>query len=289
MNQTYEMRVCIIFLHRMHTFFDERISRCISDQQEIERMGSYKPRSGGIGKSFSKYSPELFSKLKSDETLRKVMSYLEYTDLLDNPPDQWHTLKPLDNYAHEHSASWEGSKTLKKVVFVNDPRRLVRTQAENTPWQQIKNDLGVRDKECDCAKCRAEKEKKKAGGNNITAESCEEKAQGDNSAETAEERAGGDAVEKQTVMNISTAENEEKKENLDNNENSKNVNDNSKNVIDNSKIFLSHVPFHVKNKKVEPVQDTVKPTGLQDIATLMNGINVAWDETLQNEGRKIRR
>ena len=286
MNQTYEMCVCIIFLHRMHTFFDERITRCISDQQEIERMGSYKPRSGGIGKSLSKYSPELFSKLKSDVTLRKVMSYLEYTDLLDKPPDQWHTLKPLDNYAHEHSASWEGSKKLKKLVFVNDPRRLVRTQAENTPWQHIKNDLGVRDKECDCAKCRAEKEKKKAGGNNLTAESCEEKDQGEKSAETEEEKAGGDAVEEQIATNNS---NEEKKENLD-------INDNSKNVIDNSKIFLTHVPFHVKNKKVEPVQDTTKrlqdmtvQSNVLDNATLMNGINVAWDETIQNEGRKIRR
>ena len=259
-------------------------------------MGSYKPRSGGIGKSLSKYSPELFSKLKSDVTLRKVMSYLEYTDLLDKPPDQWHTLKPLDNYAHEHSASWEGSKTLKKVVFVNDPRRLVRTQAENTPWQQIKKDLGVRGKECDCAKCRAEKEKKKAGGNNLTAESCEENDQGGKSKETEEEKAGGDAVEERIATKNST---EEKKENLDVNDNSKNVNDNSKNVIDNSKISLSYVPFHVKNKKVEPVQATVKSNGLQgmtvqsnglpDIATLMNGINVAWDETIQNEGRKIRR
>jgi hypothetical protein len=52
----------------------------------------------------------------------------------------------------------------------------------------------------------------------------------------------------------------------------------------------------VKNKKVEPVQDTTKrlqdmtvqTNVLPDIATLMNGINVAWDETIQNEGRKIR-
>jgi hypothetical protein len=52
----------------------------------------------------------------------------------------------------------------------------------------------------------------------------------------------------------------------------------------------------VKNKKVEPVQDTTKrlqdmtvQSNVLDNATLMNGINVAWDETIQNEGRKIRR
>ena len=258
----------------MHTFFDERISRCISDQQEIERMGSYKPRSGGIGKSLSKYSPELFSKLKADDSLRKVMSYLEYTDLLDKPPDQWHTLEPLENYAHEHAASWEGSTTMKKLVFVNNPSRIVRTRAENTPWLQIKKDLSVRDEDCDCAKCIAEKEKKKAGGNNLTKESLEKKSQGANSAETEEKKAGGDAVEKQSVSNNSTAKFEEKKENLD--------------VNDNMKMILTHIPFHMKNKKVEHVQEPVVMPKMNDIATLMNYVNVGWDETLESKGGKIK-
>jgi hypothetical protein len=273
-NQSYELSLCIIFLYRMNTFFDERISRCISDQQEIERLGSYKPRSGGIGKSLSKYSPELFAKLKADDSLRKVMSYLEYTDLLEKPSDQWHTLEPLDNCGHEHAASWEGSTTVKKVVFVNNPSRVVRTRAENTPWQQIKKDLGILSKECDCAKCRAEKENKKAGGINRTAEPCEKKAQGDNfSEETEKKKAGGDAVEKQPVTNDSTADFEEKKENLDDN--------------DNSNMILSRVPLHMKNKKVERVEDKEMPKFL-DMATLMKAVNMEWNDTLPIEGDKLR-
>ena len=33
-------------------FFEERIDRCIREEQ-IEKLGSYRPRSGGIGKSLS--------------------------------------------------------------------------------------------------------------------------------------------------------------------------------------------------------------------------------------------
>lgn len=155
-------------------------------------MGSYKPRSGGIGKSLSKYSPELLSKLKSDNELRQVMKHLEYTELLEKPPEEWHTLTALSNFAHEYAVTWEGNPAGKKVVFVNHPQRLVRTNAEFTPWHQIKNDLGVRDDDCDCAKCRAKKELKKADGDNLTAEAGEEEAEEDNfSAETEEKEEAG--------------------------------------------------------------------------------------------------
>jgi hypothetical protein len=132
----------------MDTFFDERIARCISDQQEIERLGSYKPRSGGIGKSLSKYSPELLAQLKADEELCKVMGYLEYTELLDKPANEWDTLQPLKDYAYEFSTSWMGKSKMhegkmvpmKKVCLLNR-NSLARGESEHTPWMQIKKVL----------------------------------------------------------------------------------------------------------------------------------------------------
>lgn len=45
-------------------FFESRIDRCIREEQ-IEKLGSYKPRSGGIGKSLSKYPPELLQTINT--------------------------------------------------------------------------------------------------------------------------------------------------------------------------------------------------------------------------------
>jgi hypothetical protein len=43
-------------------FFEERIDRCIREEQ-IEKLGSYRPRSGGIGKSLKNYTPELLTQI----------------------------------------------------------------------------------------------------------------------------------------------------------------------------------------------------------------------------------
>lgn len=239
-------------------------------------MGSYKPRSGGIGKSLSKYSPKLFSKLKADDELRKVMGYLEYTELLEKPPDQWDTLKPLDDYAHEHAASWEGSTTLRKVVLCNDPGRLVRTKNENTPWQQIKNDLGLRGDDCNCAKCIAERELKKAGGNNLAAEAGEKNAAVDNSpAENTEEKMASlnkvavDANEEQTETdgNNSTAEIEDKKENRD--------------INHCSEHSSLHEPMHVKNKREKKERGLFDFAGKVNLDSLTQAINTEWDENMK--------
>ena len=45
-------------------FFESRIDRCIREEQ-IEKLGSYRPRSGGIGKSLSKYPPELLQTINT--------------------------------------------------------------------------------------------------------------------------------------------------------------------------------------------------------------------------------
>ncbi len=231
-------------------------------------MGSYKPRSGGIGKSLSKYSPELFAKLKADSELRKVMGYLEYTELLEKPPDQWDSLKPLDDYAHEHAASWEGSTTLRKVVLCNDPGRLVRTKNENTPWQQIKKDLGLLGDDCNCAKCTAERQLKKAGGSknasvdNAPARNEEEKMASSTKVEV-------DANEKQTETDgdNSTVAIEDKKENRD--------------INHCTKHMSTHEPMHVKNNREKKERGLFDFAGKMNLDSLTKAINTEWDENMK--------
>ncbi len=148
---------CVI---SMGSFFLERIDRCIRDQQEIERMGSYKPRSGGIGKAVAKYSPELFEKIMNDEELRGVMKHLHYQELLEKPPEEWSTLTPLENYAIEFTPTWAGTGQ-QKVVMLNNGN-LARTQHENTPWRKIKMEMGLIDEKCNCAECVADRAERAA-------------------------------------------------------------------------------------------------------------------------------
>lgn len=167
----------------MDTFFLERIDRCIRDQQEIERLGSYKPRSGGIGKAVKKYSPELFEKIMNDEELRGVMKHLHYQELLEKPPEEWSTLTPLENYAIEYLPSWAGTDQ-RKVVMLNTGN-LARTQNEETRWRKIKMEMGLIDEKCMCAECVAERAERDAMGK----ENVEEKKLED-------ETEGGDCKEK---------------------------------------------------------------------------------------------
>ncbi|KAL7535042.1 hypothetical protein ACHAXR_006233 [Thalassiosira sp. AJA248-18] len=143
----------VLEIQRMGTFFTERINRCILEQEEIERMGSYKPRSGGIGKSLSKYSPALLNTLKNDKELKEIMGHLGYSDLLVKPPEEWSTLQPLKDYATEYLPSWHRSGNA-KVVLLNRGN-LARGKNEVTPWQKIKVELGIAEENCDCEKCKA--------------------------------------------------------------------------------------------------------------------------------------
>ena len=126
-------------IKRMDTFFSERIERCCDEQAEIERMGSYKPRSGGIGKSVisGKYSPELLAKLKNDQELKTIMGHLGYKDLFTKPPEEWASMKPLQDHAIEYLPSWHETGN-QKVVILNRGN-LARTKNEITPWQKVSN------------------------------------------------------------------------------------------------------------------------------------------------------
>jgi len=136
----------VLEVKRMGSFFTERIDRCIKEQEDIERMGSYKPRSGGIGKSISKYPPALLTKLYADENLKVIMGHLGYGDLLVKPVSEWSSLEPLKDYATEYLPSWH--KTNNKKVVVLNRGRLARGREEHTPWQKIKVELGLTNATC---------------------------------------------------------------------------------------------------------------------------------------------
>lgn len=253
---------------RMDTFFDERIARCISDQQEIERLGSYKPRSGGIGKSLSKYSPELLAQLKADEELCKVMGYLEYTELLDKPANEWDTLQPLTDYAYEFSTSWMGETKMhqgkvvpmKKVCLLNR-NSLARGENEHTPWMKIKKDLA------EMKKNEEEGEKVEAGGEVIVSP---DKAEDDKIADE----------EKLTEDVVATTE-DEKLDERDDNLASPTVTEtdseiNNTNVIPEKKYHafgrkkVEHVTFQV-------VTPSVNNNTLFDMDQLMKLVSTEWE------------
>ncbi len=147
----------ILEIKSMGSFFNERINRCIVEQQEIERLGSYKPRSGGIGKSMSKYSPELQAAMK-DDNLRSIMDRLGYEGVLDTPVEKWPDMEPLEDYALEYDVSSFAPEENSVIVNKGD---LSRTEKEVTPWKKYKLDFGIIENECDCEECRS----KARGGN----------------------------------------------------------------------------------------------------------------------------
>lgn len=252
----------------MDTFFDERIARCISDQQEIDRLGSYKPRSGGIGKSLCKYSPELLAQLKADEELCKVMGYLEYTELLDKPANEWDTLQPLKDYAYEFSTSWMGKTKMhkgevvpmKKVCLLNR-NNLARGENEHTPWMKIKKDLA------EMKKKEEEGEKVEEGGEVIVSP---DKAEDDKITDE----------EKVTEDVVATTE-DEKLDEGDDNLASSTVTEtdseiNNTNVIPEKKYHAVDAQLAFGRKKVEHVNVIPQPRTFQQVTPSVNN-NTLFD------------
>jgi len=165
----------VLEIKHMGTFFTERVDRCIKEQAEIERMGSYKPRSGGIGKSLAKYPPELFQKLKSNEQLKQMMTHLGYKDLLEKPVEEWSSLEPLVNYATEYQPTWHNLGANRKVVLVNRGN-LARTTNEQTHWMQIKKNLG---NEKDEAEANSSGKDEGVGEQEEKLANCEDKVEGE--------------------------------------------------------------------------------------------------------------
>eukprot|EP00980_Cylindrotheca_fusiformis_P009240 scaffold2012_cov193-Cylindrotheca_fusiformis.AAC.12 len=66
-------------------FFEERIDRCIREEQ-IETLGSYRPRSGGIGKSLKNYSPELLAQMNAG--IMDTMTKFGYDEMMVPNPSE---------------------------------------------------------------------------------------------------------------------------------------------------------------------------------------------------------
>jgi hypothetical protein len=128
-------------------FFGRRVRYCMDQEQNIAKLGSYQPRSGGIGKSLQKYSPELLQEMNVG--LLSTMEKFEYTSLLVPNKEDWE-LEPLEGHAREYVPSKANN-----VVMVN-AGPLVRTPKHRTDWAKIKRQLagGVQNQKCQCAKCR---------------------------------------------------------------------------------------------------------------------------------------
>jgi len=123
-------------------FFSKRIRYCL-DQENIEKLGSYQPRSGGIGKSLKKYSPELLQEMNVG--ILSTMEKFEYTSLLVPNKDEWE-LEPLEGFGREY---FHGDNT----VMVNEGP-LVCTPKHRTNWAKLKREMvGIEGRKCQCPKC----------------------------------------------------------------------------------------------------------------------------------------
>lgn len=137
----------------MATFFGPRVDRVIKEE-ELEKLGSYKPRSGGIGKSLKNYPPELMQEMTSG--LPDILGRMGYDENFLVPDKElWDKTPPLDGYA----CQWDGTKPAEgeeESTIVINGGPLVRTPELDTNWREVKKSLGLlKDVKCDCARCRA--------------------------------------------------------------------------------------------------------------------------------------
>ena len=130
------------------SFFESRIDRCIREEQ-IERLGSYKPRSGGIGKSLQKYTPELLQEI--NQGIISTMTKFGYKEMLVPDPSSW-KLEPLDQYA-----VYIPPKTQSFKPLVINGKNLVRGPKRHTNWMQLRKQTGMAQEKkagtCSCYKC----------------------------------------------------------------------------------------------------------------------------------------
>lgn len=127
-------------------FFDGRIDRCIREEQ-IERLGSYKPRAGGVGKSLNKYSPDLLGEI--NHGIVSTMGKFGYSEMLvpEPEPSEWE-LKPLDQYG-----VYIPGKANANPLIINR-KMLVRGPKRQTNWMKMKRQMNTGEQgKCTCPKC----------------------------------------------------------------------------------------------------------------------------------------
>ena len=126
-------------------FFSTRIARCVAEET-IEQLGSYQPRSGGIGKSLPKYSPELLQHMNLG--IFDIMEQMDYTSMLIPNKEEWE-LEPLPDFCREYYHNPNNT------ILVNDESvPLVRTPKHRTNWAKLKREMnGMPTGTCHCPKC----------------------------------------------------------------------------------------------------------------------------------------
>lgn len=110
-------------------FADWRVQRCIVDE-DITKLGSYKPRSGGIGKSLSKYSPELLQKMNVGNM--DMMKRLGYEEMLIPNKDSWNL-----EWDDDGAVNMGGSSDTEPVI-INTMDKIARTKELHTNWREVK-------------------------------------------------------------------------------------------------------------------------------------------------------
>ena len=110
-------------------FADWLVQSCIVDE-DITKLGSYKPRSGGIGKSLSKYSPELLQKMNVGNM--DMMKRLGYEEMLIPNKDSWNL-----EWDDDGAVNMGGSSDTEPVI-INTMDKIARTKELHTNWREVK-------------------------------------------------------------------------------------------------------------------------------------------------------
>jgi len=111
------------------TFFEDRIQRAIGEEQ-VEKLGPYKARSGGIGKSLTKgnYTPQLLNQINYG--IVNTMEKFGYKEMLIPNPSSW-KVRPLDQWGVFIPG------TSNEPMIINQ-KGLVRGPNRQTNWRMVK-------------------------------------------------------------------------------------------------------------------------------------------------------
>jgi len=114
------------------TFFEDRI-QCAIGEDQIETLGAYKARSGGIGKSLTNgnYSAQLLNEINYG--IIGTMEKFGYKEMLVPKPSDWR-LKPLDQLGVFIPGSGDKTMVLNNKGLVRGPKR-------QTNWQAVKKEM----------------------------------------------------------------------------------------------------------------------------------------------------
>jgi len=120
------------------TFFEDRIQRAIGEDQ-IEKLGPYKVRSGGIGKSLTNgiYSAHLLHQINYG--IMGTMEKFGYKEMLIPKPSDWR-LEPLDQLGVFIPGTTDGTMIINHKGLVRGPNR-------QTNWRQVKQQMTNDEKE----------------------------------------------------------------------------------------------------------------------------------------------